>query len=251
MYREYKEMVEQTVKEWSCDMEGCGLTVTRNSGCCGTATIMTCDFCGKHCCGKHRTVYYENEWTDDYPKFTACDECSPQADVAYEIAKIVAGRYDSFRDVALEIYNNMEDYEMYIDEIEPSPVLEMLWETDRYDCPLTGFATHNGDLCWFEIDDWDEYDTEYNLYKLTYGQAQTEQSRHAMFQELVGYHCDHVPSVYKNYKKTGREEEFYQARKSWEREDYKENEYLGKFRWDQFKYYKLPRHYDAGDDAES
>ena len=110
MKKEYSIMVEKKIVEWSCDMQGCTVTTKDNHGCCGSAPIMTCDFCGKHMCGGHRNFYTEKDW-EDYPHgLWSCDECDPKAKAAWSIAQDVANRHEDMNDVHKKVFNSIDEY---------------------------------------------------------------------------------------------------------------------------------------------
>lgn len=62
------------VKIYGCDF--CNFEIEKNSGCCGTAPIMECEFCGKLVCNKHRELSYVSN--GDYPDFISCLGCLPK-----------------------------------------------------------------------------------------------------------------------------------------------------------------------------
>ena len=95
-------MVEQKYTVWKCDF--CDYETETNRGCCGTAPIMSCDFCGKDACRDHREYYRENEW-EDYPDFIACKDCIDIANKCQYIAGQVAERYDNWWDVVKKIHD--------------------------------------------------------------------------------------------------------------------------------------------------
>lgn len=93
------EMVPKEITTWTCDI--CDWSTENNKGCCGHSPIMTCDLCRKHCCDDHRKSFYE-DWDGDYPDATVCSECLPKAELAWEAAKMYAGRYEIIERVMKE-----------------------------------------------------------------------------------------------------------------------------------------------------
>ena len=91
---------------------------------------------------------------------------------------------------------------------------KLLWHCDFYDFPLDGVAEYRGQLLWLKADidlyyemfalcDWDDeamcYDTPsiyYDLYEIPDVVMKDLVESHKIFQEMVGYHTDHDPSVY-------------------------------------------------------
>jgi len=134
-------MVEKVINTASCDIEGCSVSTTHNSGCFGHAPIMKCEFCEQDCCKMHRKSYWESH-NDDHPTLTVCSECASHADEVWEVANFKAGRYDILTDVIKEVKGDWETYKWWIDGSE-TPELDMLWHTDYYDGPLAGVAEYS------------------------------------------------------------------------------------------------------------
>lgn len=102
-----KVMVEKEITTWKCDL--CNFTTENNRGCCGVAPIMTCRYCKKHVCREHRHFMTE-DYSSDYPIGDyVCDDCYPDAKLAWNEAEITAGRYESILEVWDRIYND-KDY---------------------------------------------------------------------------------------------------------------------------------------------
>ena len=70
MYREEERLVKIKVKLFGCDF--CEYTTERNTGCCGVAPVMQCEFCDKHACQSHIELMWG---TGDYPEGRACPDC--------------------------------------------------------------------------------------------------------------------------------------------------------------------------------
>lgn len=73
--------------------------------------------------------------------------------------------------------------------------IKFLWETNRWDGPLSGHAEYNGQFCyWVCVDeDWKTKVRRYLLYWLTEEEAKYAQDQHEKFQRYVGTHCNHNP----------------------------------------------------------
>ena len=89
--------VEKGVTTYKCDF--CDYSTENNRGCCGTAPIMTCEFCEKDICRKHRDFFTEDHWSDYPYGFWACPDCQPKAEEAWDWAQEHAGRHDDIVDV--------------------------------------------------------------------------------------------------------------------------------------------------------
>ena len=124
-------MVEKEVTTWKCDF--CDYQTDHNKGCCGSAPVMKCNFCEKDACREHRKAYFENSWTQDYPDFMACEDCIPKADKCEYIATQVAGRYEIWTEVVDKIWNNFEEYEIYLEDYEPPKEHEPIDITKLYE----------------------------------------------------------------------------------------------------------------------
>ena len=102
-------LVEKEVTTWKCDF--CETSTDHNSGCCGQRQIMTCMYCEKDGCHKHRTVFYE-QYDDDYPLTIACQDCAPKITKAIEYAKQQAGYGAYLSDEINKVLANFDEYEM-------------------------------------------------------------------------------------------------------------------------------------------
>ncbi len=109
-------VVEKEVTTWKCDF--CDFQTDDNRGCCGSAPIMQCSFCGKDACRNHREAFFEN-YSDDYPDFYACEDCIPKVNKCNYIAEQIAGRYDIWTEVVKKVYENFEEYQDYLEDYEP------------------------------------------------------------------------------------------------------------------------------------
>lgn len=69
---------------------------------------MVCSFCKADNCRDCRSYY--NETGGDYDDAIACPKCKDKADICWTIAKDVASRYESIRDVVQNVFNNFETY---------------------------------------------------------------------------------------------------------------------------------------------
>jgi len=111
----------------------------------------------------------------------------------------------------------MRNFSLKLQETMNRP--KLLWHAGFYDFPLNGVAEYEGRKVWFEADEDlyyeniqkyelkdvstnsdEECDEEcmlyYDLYDIPADVMQDIVDSHKIFQEMVGYHCDHDPSVY-------------------------------------------------------
>ena len=135
----------------------------------------------------------------------------------------------------------------FVDDLDEQPDLEMLWHCNYYDGPLSGVARYEGELVWFdneEYGDWGEDAVRsYQLYRLK-GEVMDELFRqHHLFNEMVGYHSNHHPDFHNDFVGKNKEEfdEFYKMAKEFPKLDLEKGEKLGGFAYHQFKYYARPR----------
>ena len=98
-------MVEKEITTYKCDF--CEYQIENNTGCCGQRSIMECGICGKDACRQHRESFYEHD--QDYPDITVCNACLPNFRIAWEEAKILAGRYEDIGDVSKRIFKEMQE----------------------------------------------------------------------------------------------------------------------------------------------
>lgn len=129
---------------------------------------------------------------------------------------------------------------IFYDDEDNQPDLKMLWHSDYYDHPLTGMALYNGKKVWFKVGKEDDLGEErYDLLQLTPELLEELERRHKMFQEMVGYHCDHDPEVYKPFTMNQKTfDEYYDTKK--ERLDLSECEVIATVEWFQFKHWSRP-----------
>lgn len=131
--------------------------------------------------------------------------------------------------------------EFFYDDKEEQPDLTLLWHENYWDGPLSGVALYNGEHVWFDIEDEDDIgDRVFALYKMSKDICNKIFQRHKEFQEAVGFHCDHDPSVYKPFFKKDDKKfrEFYD--KEYKKFDIENGEVLGHFHWFQFKNWVRP-----------
>ncbi len=97
--------------------------------------------------------------------------------------------------------------EFYDDEDE-QPDLVMLWHEGYWDGPMSGVATLDGELVYFDMKGCDDPDDEYDesmdyrryaVYRMTEEEKAYKLKSHHEFQTHVGYHCDYG-EVYLDYK---------------------------------------------------
>lgn len=73
----------------------------------------------------------------------------------------------------------------------PFEQVEILWETDYYDGPLSGVLLYQDEKHWFEcegaVTNRDRY---YLIYKLSPDQIKAEEERHEYFQKYTGTESD-------------------------------------------------------------
>ena len=111
-------VVEKEVTTWKCDFCDFEIDNEDNRGCCGSAPIMTCHFCGNDACRKHRESIQENSWAEN-SEFVVCQDCKPKVDMCQHITSNIIGRYDSWVEVMEKIYNNFEEYKDYLEDYIP------------------------------------------------------------------------------------------------------------------------------------
>jgi hypothetical protein len=92
---------------------------------------MRCDFCEKDACRNHRKLYWE--YDKDYPDFCACQDCIPKADKCEYIAHEVAKRYESWREVVKRIYDNFEEYTIYLEGYTEPKEIKPIQLSDLYE----------------------------------------------------------------------------------------------------------------------
>lgn len=139
---------------------------------------------------------------------------------------------------------------VFVDDLDEQPDLTMLWHSNYYDGPLSGVAEYNGEMVWFDCEDYGDWGDDkvrsYALYRLTDEAKAVLISNHNDFREAVGHHCDHVPEQYSPFVCKNKEKfnEYYSKNKNAHKEIYdnlKNGEKLGVFAYHQFKYYARPR----------
>jgi len=104
---------------------------------------------------------------------------------------------------------------------------KFLFHNNFYDTALNGLAEYNGEKVWFTNSRWTEEEYEdhrpimgkfpdgeidddlITLYILPPDLLKLIEKEHELFQQCVGFNCDHDPATYKPYRETGREDEFY------------------------------------------
>lgn len=123
--------------------------------------------------------------------------------------------------------------------------LELVWHEDFYDVPLSGVAKLNGEYVWMQLKEMDEETEEqtFGLYSMKPEQKAEVFRRHKLFQECVGYNCDHHPDVFKPFGATdhSRFDEFYSNK--FKRLDLQRDDNLiMEVDWTQFKYWGRPRY---------
>jgi hypothetical protein len=124
-------VIEKDIEVYKCDYCDKEVEKDKNQGCCGTAPMKWCDFCGKECCSNHRKLYWENEW-EDYPDFCACQDCIEKVDKCEYIARQVAGRYDGWFETVKKVHDNFDDYQPWLEDYEPRERAKINME-DLYD----------------------------------------------------------------------------------------------------------------------
>ena len=104
----------------------------------------------------------------------------------------------------------------FYDDEEDHLDLELVWHENYYDGPLSGVAKMNGEYVWMELIEEDEVsgDRLFGLYSMKPEHKAEVFRRHKLFQECVGYHCDHDPEVHRPYGTTdnSRFKEFYKMK---------------------------------------
>jgi len=137
--------------------------------------------------------------------------------------------------------------DVFVDDLDKQPDLEMLWHCGYHDGPLSGVAKYEGELVWFdcvEMGDWGEDEVRsFQLHRLSKEDEIEILRRHRLFNEMVGYHSNHHPDEYKEYACRDKKlfNQFYEISKTWPALNLEKGEKLGVFAWHQFKYYTRPR----------
>lgn len=82
-----------------------------------------------------------------------------------------------------------------------SAQVQLTWACDYEDGPLSGLCTIDGEVCWFDVVDWEvksDKNTKdrpevrlFQVYRLTPEQQDAETERHLCFVENVGRHFDY------------------------------------------------------------
>jgi len=133
----------------------------------------------------------------------------------------------------------------FFDDEKDQPDLELMWHENYYDGPLSGVAKLNGQYVWMELMEEDEETGErlFGLYTMPVERKAEVFRRHKLFQEMVGYHCDHDPEVHKPFHCTDKKkfDEFYKM-------EFKElgiqnsDRFIMEAHWFQFRNWGRPRY---------
>lgn len=75
----------------------------------------------------------------------------------------------------------------------PSSALSFRWADAYYDGILAGFASHQGQLCYFEIADDSAQPWRYILRSLSQEEQKEAAVDHEAFKQRFGDHCDLLP----------------------------------------------------------
>lgn len=122
----------------------------------------------------------------------------------------------------------------YMHDKDDTPPITMLWYSDYYDGPLSGLAEFKDEKVWFhcvEMEDPLFHMRKFALYKLTKDELAYEEKWHAIFNKLVGYHCDYgVDDSEKPQTTLEQHDEYFRLHEAEQTEtDYTKNECLGIF----------------------
>jgi len=133
-------------------------------------------------------------------------------------------------------------FEGVVEDLDKEPDLQMLWHNGYYDGPLSGMAMYNDEHVWFDcINETDYGDRIFALYRLDEKTKDEMYRRHRLFQELVGYHCDHDPNVHVEFVGCDKNQDYYKLQKKFPTVDVTAGEKLAEVHWYQFKYWARPR----------
>jgi len=55
--------VKVQVTIYKCDFPGCTYSSATNTGCCGVADLMQCEFCGIDICRSHSHIFWDGDYT--------------------------------------------------------------------------------------------------------------------------------------------------------------------------------------------
>lgn len=131
--------------------------------------------------------------------------------------------------------------EFYDDEDE-QPNLEMLWHSNYWDGPLSGVATLDGEVVWFDLKEEDDYGNRlFELFTMPEDVQREIFKRHEEFREAVGHHSDHHPDMHSPYRGQDQEkfDQYYKNAKKRPALDPKGKK-VGEAYWHQFKYWSRP-----------
>lgn len=132
--------------------------------------------------------------------------------------------------------------EVFFDDAEDQPDLDMLWHSNYWDGPLSGMARYNGEEVWFNcISEEENGDRIFGLYRLSKEDHAELTYRHELFRDMVGHHCDHDPERYSDYKCTDQKkfDDFYDLKSP--NIDATKGEKLACVHWFQFRQWTVPR----------
>lgn len=165
----------------------------------------------------------------------------------YDVYKMLPKHYNWYPSLDGHIHFSWNEGKVKIpleticDDLDDQPNLEMIWHSDYYDRPLRGMAKYNDEWVWFELDDYDNRNWMYSLYKLSPEEIKTELYHHNLFRTMVGIGSDHHPTIFEPIDKSlitdTTAKEFYNMSKTWPKTDYTKNEKVGTFAYHQFRWY--------------
>lgn len=88
--------------------------------------------------------------------------------------------------------------------IIPYEQMNFVWETDRYDFPLSGLCRLNNKLCRFKILNWEKETPDYKVYNLSFPEKLYWLWKKKVFEICIGRHCtypDKEDGIHFYYKK--------------------------------------------------
>ena len=123
---------------------------------------------------------------------------------------------------------------------------EMLWHWEYYDGAINGLAIYDGKKVWFQmIRESDFGDRTFGLYRISPEMLEKIETQHRLFQEMVGFHCDHDPNIYKPFKMDSEKFiKFYSERHEMPEIDM-EKDFIIEVEWHDFDHWHRPKKIDT------
>jgi hypothetical protein len=182
-----------------------------------------------------------------------CNKDDPEYDnwhkVWLELLHTMPNHYDWYPTndnmIVVSFGNDEEEtfpLDLVVQDLDKEPELKMLWHSNYWDGPLSGMAKYNGEDVWFECCNEDDFgDRLFALYRLSEEDHKELFRQHELFQHHVGFHGDHDPNVYQEYKGGNDPDKYYKLQKKFLKTNKTDGEKLGEAHWFQFKYWSRPR----------